>query len=38
MIKKTENGFYICLFGRRYIFFRGKYIGWYDPKLAEVLK
>ena len=38
MIKKTEDGYYICLFGRRYIIKHGKYIGWYDPKLKEVLR
>ena len=38
MIKRTENGFYISWRGRRYIFKHGKYIGWYDPKLGEVLE
>ena len=40
MIKKTEDGYYICLPGRRYIYSKrhGKIIGWYDPKLAEVLE
>lgn len=22
---------YVCLFGRRFIFYEGKYIGWYKP-------
>ena len=22
---------YVCLFGRRYIFENGKYVGWYKP-------
>ena len=22
---------YVCLFGRRYIFEEGKYVGWYRP-------
>ena len=22
---------YICLFGRRFIFENGKYVGWYKP-------
>jgi len=22
---------YLCLFGRRYIFREGKYVGWYKP-------
>lgn len=28
---------YLCLFGRRYIFEEGKYVGWYNPRLKEVL-
>lgn len=23
---------YICVFGRRYIFKNGKYVGWYKPE------
>ena len=23
---------YVCLFGKRYIFEEGKYVGWYKPK------
>ena len=28
---------YICLFGRRYIFEEGKYVGWYHPELNKVI-
>ena len=40
MIKRTEDGYYICLFGRRYIYNKRhrKIIGWYNPNLKEVLK
>ena len=34
MIKRScedKNTIYLCLFGRRYIFRDGKYIGWYKP-------
>lgn len=27
-----SNKFYICLFGRRFIFEDGKYVGWYKSK------
>ena len=28
---------YICLFGLRYIFEEGKYVGWYHTKLNKVV-
>lgn len=28
---------YVCLFGRRFVFRNGKYVGWYQPKLNKVL-
>ena len=28
---------YICLFGRRFIFEEGKYVGWYHPNLNKVV-
>lgn len=28
---------YFCLFGRRFIFENGKYIGWYHPNLNKVV-
>ena len=34
MIKRNcedKNTVYFCLFGKRYIFNFGKYIGWYKP-------
>ena len=31
MFKHYDNTIYICLFGRRYIFKDGAYIGWYRP-------
>jgi hypothetical protein len=34
MIKKScehEGRYYVCLFGRRYIFQDKKYVGWYKP-------
>ena len=34
MIKQScenPNIKYVCLFGKRYIFQFGKYIGWYHP-------
>lgn len=34
MIKRScedKNTVYLCLFGKRYIFREGKYIGWYRP-------
>ena len=35
MIKRScedKNTLYLCLFGRRFIFRNGKYIGWYRAK------
>lgn len=35
MIKRScedPKTIYLCLFGRRYIFREGKYVGWYRPK------
>ena len=29
--------FYVCLFGKRYIFEGWKYVGKYDPNLDHVL-
>ena len=31
MIKRTNNGFYICWRGKRHIFRYGVYMGWYTP-------
>lgn len=34
MIKRScedPNTLYLCLFGRRYIFWHGKHVGWYKP-------
>lgn len=28
---EDKNTKYLCLFGRRYIFREGKYVGWYKP-------
>lgn len=28
---EDSSRLYICLFGRRYIFEDGKYVGWYRP-------
>ena len=28
---ENPNRTYICLFGRRFIFEHGKYVGWYKP-------
>ena len=28
---ENKSTFYVCLFGKRYIFREGKYIGWYRP-------
>ena len=28
---------YIGLFGRRYIFEEGRYVGWYHPRLNRVV-
>lgn len=35
MIKRScedANTMYLCLFGKRYVFYEGKYVGWYKPK------
>ncbi len=31
MIKHHEGTTYLCLFGRRFIWKDGRYIGWYRP-------
>lgn len=34
MIKRScedSNTVYLCLFGKRYIFRGGRYMGWYKP-------
>ena len=34
MIKRScedSNMIYVCLFGKRYRFYKGKYMGWYKP-------
>ena len=34
MIKRScedTNTTYLCLYGKRFIFNEGKYIGWYKP-------
>ena len=34
MIKRSvenETTIYLCLFGKRYIFEEGRYVGWYKP-------
>ena len=34
MLKRScenPNRLYVCLFGRRFIFENGRYIGWYRP-------
>ena len=34
MIKRScedKNRVYLCLFGKRFIFQNGKYVGWYRP-------
>lgn len=34
MVKRScedPNIKYVCLFGRRFIFREGKYMGWYKP-------
>lgn len=28
---ENKSTFYVCLFGKRYIFRDGKYMGWYRP-------
>lgn len=28
---EDSRKWYVCLFGRRYIFEDGKYVGWYKP-------
>lgn len=28
---------YVCVFGFRFIFRDGKYMGWYDPELGHVV-
>ena len=28
---EDRNTMYLCLFGKRYIFHEGKYVGWYRP-------
>lgn len=28
---ENKSTLYICLFGKRYIFREGKYMGWYRP-------
>ena len=28
---ENKSTFYVCLFGKRYIFREGKYVGWYRP-------
>lgn len=41
MIKRScedPNTTYVCVFGRRFIFREGKYVGWYDPKLKKSLE
>lgn len=38
MIKRScedPHKIYLCLFGRRYIFEDGKYVGWYRPGRRE---
>lgn len=40
MIKRScedKNTVYFCLFGRRYIYKDGRYIGWYSPRLNKVV-
>lgn len=29
--RENKSTFYVCLFGKRYIFREGKYMGWYRP-------
>lgn len=34
MIKRScedKDTIYLCLFGKRYIFYEGRYVGWYKP-------
>lgn len=33
----NPNRIYISLFGRRYIFEEGRYVGWYHPRLNRVV-
>lgn len=28
---EDKNTIYLCLFGKRYVFEYGKYVGWYRP-------
>lgn len=28
---ESKSTLYVCLFGKRYIFREGKYMGWYRP-------
>ena len=28
---------YLCLFGIRFIFDNGRYVGWYNPRLRKVV-
>ena len=28
---ENKSTLYVCLFGKRYIFREGKYMGWYRP-------
>ena len=40
MIKRScedRGTVYVCLFGRRYVYKDGRYIGWYRPRLKKVV-
>lgn len=37
MIKRYDNTTYLCIFGKRYIWCDGTYIGWYHPDLNNVV-
>ena len=34
---ENPNRFYLCIFGKRFIFDGCSYVGWYDPNLDKVL-
>ncbi len=35
MIKRNGNTTYLCLFGIRFVWRDGSYIGWYRPRLNK---
>ena len=33
---ENPDKIYVCLFGKRYIFNEGKYVGWYKPYKGDI--